>query len=457
MKNICFVSNFHKTYFFEKISRDLKEYGYKIFWICFDSKFYNYLLKENIPENVLLLSKDIIGNDAKSIGDFKLNELVNGDRFLRHQKKWAYNYLKSIQLPTYNFINNNNIEFVFGEVTHAHEILIHRLVNHSTSLRCAYLHPQSVRIPNKRFFFLKDEFQSEIFKEELISNETWEEEYELIRPVRPRRVAQVDVEVKTQLSLKGKLSRLKRFFTQENIQKDLPSQIDNKFKRSGIAIKEEFNKITYNFVSKDDISILEDKKFVLYTLHMQPEASVDVVGVYFDDQLQNIKNIWRILPDDWHIVIKEHSNAIGNRTYRFFKEFKKLKNSIILHEKSDSHSIIDKAEAIFTVSGTIAYEASLKGKPAFTFADIFFNKLTNCMKISLNTLREIKNIQNLFEILQKENKYKLEIEDYSKYLYQRSFNGIVDAPVNSSDWYDEENTKTVSNEFNKFLKKFSAG
>lgn len=454
--NICFVSNFQKTFFFEEIGIQLKEKGFNVFWLCFDSKMYHHLSKNFSNENIILLSKKVIIENAETVGDFKLNELVNGDRFLRYQKEWAYNYLRSIQLPTYNFIKDNSIEFIFGEVTHSHEILIHRMVNSFPNLHCDYLHPQSVRIPNKRFFFLQDEFQSNVYRGDVINNDHWEKEYSLIKAVRPRRVAQVDGEVKKELSLKGKLARIKRFFTQQNIQKDLPSQIDNRLKRSTIAVKEEYNRLMYSFVKTEGLDVLDEKNFVLYTLHMQPEASVDVVGVYYDNQLQNIKNIWRILPDDWYIVVKEHSNAIGNRSYQFFKEFSSLKNSILLHEKSDSHIIIDKAQAIFTVSGTIAYEASLKGKPAFTFSDIFFNKLENCMNISLSTFRKVKNIKNLFEILAEENKRKLSVEEYSKYLYQRSFNGIVDAPVNSEDWYDKNNIENVTEAFNKFLIKFSA-
>ena len=79
------------------------------------------------------------------------------------------------------------------------------------------------------------------------------------------------------------------------------------------------------------------------------------------------------MPPDFYIVVKEHTNAIGNRSYSFFQKIKELRNSIIVHETIDSHKLIDMAEAIFTVSGTIAYEAALKSKPAFTFADIFFN------------------------------------------------------------------------------------
>mgnify|MGYP000462589811 CR=1 FL=1 len=452
--NICFVANFYKTYFFENIAKELEGKGYHIYWVCFDQKMYSYLLSTVDADNVLFLSKSVLDNKQAAISDFKLNELVNGDRFLRHQGEDGYNFLSSIQKPCYNFLLNNKIKFVFGEATHAHEVLIHRLTRRFPELECKYIQPQSVRIPSRRFCFMEDEFQSKLCTTEAGLNSQWKDEVEIIKAVKPRRVAQVDKTVKKELSTTGRIKRLKRFFTQENINLDSPSVVADRLKRTEIAIKEEKNKFEYKFVETDHISILEGKKFVLYTLHMQPEASVDVVGVYYDDQLQNIKNIWRILPDDWYIVIKEHSNAIGNRSKDFFKEFKKIRHSILLNEYSDSHSIIDQSQAIFTVSGTIAYEAALKGKPAFTFADIFFNKLVNCMKISLSTFRGIDNMESLLTEMEADNQNKLDVKEFSDYLFKNSFYGIVDAPLDSEDWTDTNNIIDVAKAFNEFMTKY---
>ncbi|TXJ94673.1 hypothetical protein [Flagellimonas pelagia] len=423
----------------------------EIYWICFDQEQFDHLSNIYSKGNCLLLSMGVIKKEAEPLADFKLNELVMGDRFLRHQQDWAFDYLKSIQPLAYNFVKEKGLKFVFGEITHAHEILLYRMLKMFKELKCKYLHPQSVRIPNKRFLFLEDEFQSKVCGEHLILNKEWESEWKIVEAVRPRRVAQVDKEVKNELSFSGRLKRLSNFFTNSNIKSDLPSVVHNKTKRSLIAVVQELNKFMYRFVKTDSFEVIQDKKYVLYTLHMQPEASVDVVGAYYDNQLKNIINIWRILPDDWFIVIKEHSNAIGNRSPKFFKSFKTLRNSILLHERVDSHKIIENAQAIFTVSGTIAYEAALKGKMAFTFADIFFNKLKNCTKISIETFRAIENFDDLIQMAKRANEGKMSIEDYSAYIYKISFKGIVDAPLNSEDWADEANFETVSRSFVSFI------
>ncbi len=448
--NICFVANFHKTFFFEKIASKLKKKGYNVYWICFDNSIYSHLLIEYSSDNILKLSRDFIKNEP--IYDFKLNELVYGDRFLKHDPKFGYDFLSSIQSPLYSFIDKNDLNFIFGEITHAHEILISRITLIFKELKSVYLHPQSVRIPDKRFFFLENEFQNKVYKDKVI-NSNWREEYNLIKAKKPRRVKQVDKDVKRELSFKGKFKRLLRFFSQENIISDSPSQIKNRFKRSKLAIIEEFNKLSYNFIRRENIDYVKDKKFVLYTLHMQPEASVDVVGVYYDNQLINIYNIFRVIPSDWYIVIKEHSNAIGNRNYKFFRDFKKLHNSCIINEYTDSHELIKLSQAVFSVSGTIAYEAALMNKKAFVFSDIFFTKLKNCTRVTLEKFREIDNINDLFIFSEEMNNQKMTIEEFSEFIYKISLNGIVDAPLNSSDWNDEDNIDIVADSFHVFLRK----
>ena len=188
---------------------------------------------------------------------------------------------------------------------------------------------------------------------------------------------------------------------------------------------------------------------MVYTLHKQPEASVDIVGRYYDDQYINIRNIWRILPEDWHIVIKEHTNAIGDRSLGFFKRIKKLRNLILLDEKVNSHKIIQDSKAIFSVSGSIAYEAALIGKPAFLFAPIFFDKLRNCHTISLQTLRDTNSIYDLLDFWEKELENQLSVEKFTKYLLTYSAKGLISDPLTDPKCMEKDNLEIVSKAFIK--------
>ena len=127
--NIAFVANGKKTEFFFHISEEIRKEldNVNIYFICCSKKKYDYYLKQDISSDRLLLINWSIKNLNRSqIGEYKLNELAGYDR----KKKFYFNdgikYLSNLQSVFYDFINNNNIKYVFGEMTWAHEILMAR-------------------------------------------------------------------------------------------------------------------------------------------------------------------------------------------------------------------------------------------------------------------------------------------------------------------------------------------
>ena len=49
---------------------------------------------------------------------------------------------------------------------------------------------------------------------------------------------------------------------------------------------------------------------------------MDVKGMYYNDNLKNIENVWKILPPDFHLIVKEHPSNIGNLKMNFYKNIK---------------------------------------------------------------------------------------------------------------------------------------
>jgi hypothetical protein len=449
MKNICFVTNYKKTYFFDAIGKEIISQGGNVYWIVLNKMLYDYLLPIYGEENLLLINKEQGSIQNEKIGEYKLNELVSVDRALKYYDDWSYDFLKNVQLPIYDFISQNKISFVFGETTYAHEVMICRMLKDKQELSCIYLHPQTIRIPGYHFTFLEDEFQSEIY--EGVKFDTHEEGY-VIKVQRPTESVVNEKRVKKSMNILSKLKRSSRFFTQKNMENDDPSISPTNIKgRLHKGLTEEWNRLTYPFVKTEPYSKIENKNFVVYTLHKQPEASVDVVGRYYDNQYTNIQNIWRILPDDWYLVVKEHTNAIGDRSLSFFKKIKKLRNLILLNEHINSHKIIQDSKAIFSVSGSIAYEAALYGKPAFLFVPIFFDKLQNCHRITLETLRNTNNIKELLAHWEEDRKYKMTVETFSKYLLTYSAKGLISDPLTDPNCMQEENLSFVTKSFLKLI------
>jgi len=448
MKNICFIANYYKTDVFVEIAKVLKTDNVNTFWIIPNRKQYEFL-KTIFPENQLLYigKKEVLAynNKAHNI-DLKINELVYGDRVLREEnKKWSYAYLLKLQELVYNFIETNGIQFVFGEVTWAHELLVHRLTKNARELKCEYLNPHTVRIPNGRFAFFQDEFQSQI-KE--VSNEITSNGSNIILE-KPSYLAINDKLIAKKGTLKHNLVLIKNFILRTNQDSNDPTLFSNPLTQFKIRTTEIYNRFLFKwFVSETLIQNLpQNKKMLLFTLHKQPEASIDVIGRYFENQLDLIINIWRILPENFILLVKEHSNAIGDRNWKFYKTVKKLRNIYLIDNKADSHKLLDTVESVFTVSGTIAYEAALKGKNAFTFAPAFFNKMSRCQEVSWKDFKN-KSLTTLIN----NNEKGLSINEFSNWLLENSFEGIMSDAFGDPRCMHPDNIKVLSIAFLTVIK-----
>lgn len=441
--NICFISNFSKTYLHAAIGRELEKHSINVYWIASNQKLYDYLVKEFGKEKVLLINRERIGKKAPVVADFKVNELIYGDRVWRHSPKDARDFLNHIQSPIYKFLKSHQIRKVFGEITWAHEILIHRICCKQKELQCQYLNPHVVRIPNGRFAFFTDERQSKMLELKKRKGFGWAK----LAPKPPSYLAVNKIIWKRTSSLLGKLERIKRFVTNENIDKDDPTLLVHNKIRIRQTVKEEVNKSEYKKVQKSIFNSNSKRPFVFVGLHKQPEASVDVLGRYYEDQLQNIKNLWRALPHGWDMIVKEHAVAVGDRTVAFYKTIQELPNVYLVDEKTASYDIISRADLVATISGSIAYEAALMQVPAITFAPCFFNELNGCTQITLEHLARF-NLDQISTVLSQEPS---NLDAFSQRLFKNTFEGNVLDPVTDPSVLSQENIEKLLTAYLKVI------
>lgn len=434
--NICVISNFTKTYLYDKIAQSIAKEGIQTYWIAVNQNLYQFLVERYGTEKVLLINKKRIVEPRPAIGEFKINELIYGDRVLKHYPNAGYQYLQNIQQPIYDFLKANNIRFTFGETTWAHEVLIHRMCKSCKALNCQHLDLHSVRIPYKRFAFFPEEGQGNIH--EVNQKENWTGQ--IIKAKKPDYAKIFDTQMAKASSITGRLNRLKRFITNENIDTEDPCLLSNPLKRLKTCSLEEWRKEAYKKIKRYAFKEVSHQPYVFIGLHVQPEASVDVFGRYYEDQLQNIKNIWRALPNDWLLLVKEHSNAIGNRSPKFYEEVAQLPNVKLIKETTNSYEIIQKAELVVTITGTLSYEAALMGIPSLTFVPMFFNRLNRCKRITLEDLSQY----NLKEIATELKQLPNNVEAFSSFLYQNTFEGDVIDPLTNESVLDEGNIANIA-------------
>ena len=110
-------------------------------------------------------------------------------------------------------------------------------------------------------------------------------------------------------------------------------------------------------------------KFVYMPLHYQPEASTISYGdIMWEDQAFCIEELSQALPPEYVIVVKEH--PVQHATWRpplFFDRLAEIKNLMFVSPMLDSHSLVQKAAALATISGTAGWEALNYGKPVIYF------------------------------------------------------------------------------------------
>lgn len=442
-ENVCFIANFFKTPVFHEIAQGLGRLGAGVCWIVTKKEQYAWLVTVYPPERVLYLSRQHITKPDEPVGDFRLNELVYGDRVWKYEPENGLKFLTHIQRPVYDFLYGNRVRFVFGEITWAHELLVNRMARSLPQLRCAYFDCSLVRIPNRRIAFFSGEDQSTMY--EFGNKVRVSEPFALERP---SYLALNDRIVKKSSSLKGRLDRLRRFITGENIEKDDPNVIVNKATRLKVKGMEEYNRLSYARVQTVSFDDIRNDKYVFFGFHKQPEASIDVQGRYYENQAMNVINLWRMLPQNWKIVIKEHTNAIGDRSPAYYRNVLRYPGIVMVEATTDSRKLIEHSALVATVSGTIAYEAGLLGCAAITLSPVFFNRINYCRFLTLDKLRSYGDLQRLSDEIRNCTDNRLE---FSNFVMENTFDGYICDVVTDAAVLEPDNIAKLVTAFQRLI------
>lgn len=423
MTRYCFIANYYLTPLFAAIARGLQSTGIECTWITVNRQQRNELVQAGwTAEQVLYLPLPLT-TEYQPFTQFpvKFFDLLTADRALRQAPALGIAYLHNAAQEILNFLQSQRIDFVFGEATWAHERLTSYLCRHMAATK--FLVPHPVRFPANRWGFFEGDNQAQLAVRHTVASQdcvpTDKHHNCQFDATPPSYVKRNDELLEKSKSLQARLSRVKRFFTRENIDSRDPTFVQSRVKTFQIAGSEELNRLLYRFTPRIDISTqMLGRPFILYALHKQPESSIDVLGRYYEDQAKLIHAIWRTLPSGWWLYIKEHSNAIGDRSQMFYRRLLRLPNVLLINEKEPAARLISACQAVFTVSGTVAYEAALLNKPSFTFAPMFFNSFPSCRQIGIDDLRDADDLRSLLPIFS-----SADTNDPKDYVLQHSFAG----------------------------------
>jgi hypothetical protein len=110
-------------------------------------------------------------------------------------------------------------------------------------------------------------------------------------------------------------------------------------------------------------------RYAFFGLHMQPESSIDVFAQFFANQVRVIELMSRSLPPTHRLLVKLHKSDVPNYSPAWLDNIERLPGVQVVSAVADTFELIKGADVIFAITGTIALEAGLLGKPLILFGD----------------------------------------------------------------------------------------
>lgn len=265
-------------------------------------------------------------------------------------------------------------------------------------------------------------------------------------------------------------AKLGRIGTSTNLIKDFKHNI-------GMFIRKKYNPINpYNLGLLTRAYIIDKRKknlrkslkmnesfpdlnmnYVYFPLHFEPERTSNPDGGDYHDQFKVLSIIRNIIPDSYKIYVKEHPSQIfyaekgaKGRSSLFYDLLNGLKSVELVKRDFNSQELIRNSKCVFTLTGTVAIESAILGKPCVVFGPAtYYSGCPNTINYTSNF--NFEQINNL-KIKSKKEIYFFFMELMKKY----SIPGIMNASQKKYfKQFDNEDFIKMSNEFlYNFLKDF---
>ncbi len=150
------------------------------------------------------------------------------------------------------------------------------------------------------------------------------------------------------------------------------------------------------------------RKFVYIPLQYQPERTTVPLGEIFADLIFMIETVAATLPEQWIVYVKEHpvqwwrqGRKYSPFRYRgYYEKIARIPKVFLVPIETDNYELIDRSQAVATVTGTPGWEAILRRKPAVIFGYPWYRDCPLVFKVEdVATCRAaFEKIRNGFKI-----------------------------------------------------------
>jgi len=189
--------------------------------------------------------------------------------------------------------------------------------------------------------------------------------------------------------IKRRLNHLKNAIKKRSLFKEIVIWFK---KEIGTNLKKDYEKLQ----AEPDLT----KPYVYAALHLQPEMTTSPQGDIFVDQILMLETISYTLPEGWMIYVKEHPiqwlfrgvNYCESRYKGFYEKIASLKNVQLVPVSFNSIKLVSESKTIATVTGTVAWEGVLRGKPGMVFGYPWYRQCEGVF-----TIKNTEDCQAVFE------------------------------------------------------------
>ncbi len=390
--------------------------------------------------------KAFLDECERLIPDFTLSMCQNIDRILCYKGDAGQELLLSFAYQFNKILKNHEVKIVFGEITWGIELVGYYICQQRNIVYANPLNIYAFDEPRLAFF----DNRNSLNYIQLIANHNTDITISLAR--------KIDERLKSDINNSYLAHKLRALVSRSLVQRGLhffeelftssDYRYSLSFKRRMLA--QLYNKKRIEFASIFD-SVDSNYKYVLFPLHIQPEATPDVISFEFSNQLEVARQLSCSLPVNYKLIVKEHPNGFGCRNLTQLLKFKNLPNVVLIDPYLPMNNLIRNVDLVVSITGTVALEASLNNIPSIIFSNIYFSQLPNIHRMT--DFSQLKFIVK--ECLYNEKavcneRYKDEHAKYFDIVWRGSFDCYIYHPIIAPKVLDADNIERLTRAFYSF-------
>jgi hypothetical protein len=386
-RRVCWVvSNLDSAQFIDAIARRLDPHGVRSFYITHSRHAATFLRKAG--RTTLYLhsfqpppASYNLGIMEQRFGRPTLRNLIFPDPYLRNlQDEHATDLICRILVAIEHFVKQHKIQ-----------MMIHKPMSAALE-NCAYAVGKANGLPaiiqdiapigSKTFVY------SDIDEQNI-----WTEHLKKLGELRGRTLTPAErKQVKEYVDSVRKKKTMRIFL---GLPKIRLSVIPRFIKRLLMPYDSQYN-TTWLFVRRDGLKLLRTiwgaltrmydapkpgEKFVFFPLHFAEDAQIVTRAPHFYDQTELVRQVALSLPAGYKLYTKEHPDERGVMPLSELRKMQGIPNVRVLTPTTNSHELIQKAEAVIVVSSSVGWEAFLYRKPVINLAPIYYALSESVLKV----------------------------------------------------------------------------